>query len=108
MQEKLKRLEGEKEKEAAEKEKFDGLKTRLKDLLEKDWKKINDKMIRFSKYLKNKYDDYDNYALYYVLNSPIYKKCNHFDFPDDDSIEKYIERLGEEQKKAEDGEEDKE
>ena len=36
MQEKLKRLEGEKEKEAAEKEKFDGLKTRLKDLLEKE------------------------------------------------------------------------
>jgi len=107
MQEKFEKPGGEKEKERDEERIFDDLKKRLQSLLEKDWKKINSEMIKFSRYLKNKYDDYDEYALYYVLTSPSYKKCDHFDFPDlDYSIEKFIEKLEEEQAEAEDDKED--
>ncbi|MDD5290684.1 MAG: hypothetical protein PHZ04_01060 [Patescibacteria group bacterium] len=107
MQEKIEKPGNEKEKELVEKEKFDNLKGRLLNLLDKDWQKTNSEMIKFSRYLKNKYDDYEEYALYYVLNSPDYKKCKYFEFPDDEhSIEKFIKRLEEEQKEPEDGGED--
>jgi len=46
--------------------------------------------------LKEKYPDHTNYRLYHLLDSSslgpdsIVKKCSKFDFPGDDSVEKFL------------------
>jgi len=99
----MKGPEGKNEEEVEKEKIFNGLKERLIVLLGKDWGKNNGEILKHRNRLIRKYDDYKEYALYYVLTSPSYKKYKHFDFPDDEcSIEKFIERLEEEQKKTDD------
>ena len=103
MSEKLKGSEGKNEEETEKERIFNGLKEKLLALLDKDWEKNNGEILKHRDRLKGKYDDLKEYALYYVLTSPSYKKCKQFDFPDDEySIEKFIERLEEKQEKRDD------
>jgi len=73
---------------------------------------ISEKMGSFKRNLLGRYgkDGVRESVLYHILaGSDGYEDIVKFlDFPDDDSIEKFIERLGEEQKEAEGGEENKE
>lgn len=45
----------------------------------------------FLKKLEKKYPDHTNYRLYHLLDSStLFKNCPKFDFPGDDSVEKFL------------------
>ena len=87
---------------------FEDLKLRLQDLIQGNPKKINDKILKFAKRLRIRYQDsFKECVLYHVLCSHNYGKNNYtfFDFPDDDSVEEFIKELEEE--RADKGDEEK-
>lgn len=71
---------------------------RLKGPLNKIYENHYDKMVSFAGVLKNKYpDSYQSYRLYhFMIGSTPREECPNFDFPGDYSIQKFIERAGEE------------
>lgn len=75
---------------------YQGLIKKLDSFLEKNTIKHNRMVFDFKKRLVKKYPYiYDQYVLYYILidTEPNYDICKHFDFPDDDSVLKFINHL---------------
>ena len=74
---------------------FLDLRERLKDLIQGNPKEINDRILKFAKSLRDRYEDFNECALYHALRSSDYNEDDYkfFDFPDDDSVEKFIQSL---------------
>jgi len=96
----------------AERAKAEELKGRLDALKEKNGWVVNDKIVAFTTVLRNEFLVNDltksifekdkilqNYVLFHILRGSTYGEgdCEFFDFPDEYSVEKFIERLEEEQ-----------
>lgn len=68
------------------------LKEVIMTLLNKDWKKTNEKIHDFALDLRNRYKNTNQYYLYNVLIGSSYDKTiSEFDFPENDSIQKFLE-----------------
>jgi hypothetical protein len=67
----------------------------LKKNLWANYEKNNKKIVEFAQKLKAKYEDYGDYRLWYILagGTPDYQGEEKMDFPDDDSVEKFINSL---------------
>jgi len=56
-----------------------------------------EKLVYFSQNIKAQYPDHDDYRTWHVISgSGIIQSCSHFDFPGDDSVEKHLRELTEE------------
>ena len=84
---------------------FLDLRERLKDLIRGNPKKINDGNIKFANDLKKKYEKFNECCLFNVLYSRDYRdNYTFFDFPGEDSVEKFIQSLEEERAEGEEKE----
>ena len=83
------------EKESGQKEiNIKELKDKWNEAYKKDALGTHEKIIEFAEKIKNKYPDYQDYMLYHLLIGSIPKsKLPKFDFPGEDSVEKFIESL---------------
>lgn len=69
------------------------LKEKLNMAYEADAKKMHERVFEFANVIKNKYPDYSKYQLWHLLISSTIgdnTKIIYFDFPDNDSVEKFI------------------
>lgn len=78
-------------------EKIAEIKTKLDAAFDKDEDIANifQKTSNFARELQKKYPDFRNYRLYHllILSSVGEGDCDKFDFPGDDSVEKFIDEL---------------
>lgn len=81
----------EKEMPVALKERLSKLRTHEDDNI---FSKVNDKIGNFGKRLKEEYGDFEDYLLYHLLaGSSLRGACEKYDFPGEDSVEKFIDDL---------------
>ncbi|MCG2698388.1 hypothetical protein L6307_04880 [Candidatus Parcubacteria bacterium] len=75
-----------------EDENFNELKEKFNIWLRKDLMKNNEEIVKFIDEIKRKYPNHYDCKLYHILAfSGIQHECSMFDFPGDDSVEKFIE-----------------
>ena len=60
---------------------------------EEDNFSFHDKVLEKSKELKQRYSNYSDYELYHLLIGSQIKSYKEFDFPGDDSVEKFLRSL---------------
>ncbi|MCG2695448.1 hypothetical protein L6248_00755 [Candidatus Parcubacteria bacterium] len=72
--------------------KFNELKEKFNIWLRKDLMGNNEITAKFADRIQKEYADHYDYLLYHALTgSGIGSQCSKFDFPGDDSVEKFIE-----------------
>ncbi len=88
---------GKRESEPLKENKAESLKHKFHAVYKKNLRKLNDPVIGFVANLREKYQDYEDYTLYHSLTGTICSKkgCSKYDFPGEDSVEKFIENLSE-------------
>ena len=66
------------------------------ELIKEDAYSTTNQIAEFAKSLQGKYPDYHDYRLYCVMigSTPV-KECSKFDFPNEDSVENFLESLRE-------------
>ena len=72
--------------------KIEALKSQLEKIYNQpDYLKTHEQIVEFAKRLEQKYSDYNSYKAYHLLiGSTPPNLCSKFDFPGEDSIEKFI------------------
>jgi hypothetical protein len=67
------------------------LKIQRHDLYFLELNSFSGALVDFINHLRKKYPDYQKYRLYHLIaSSTLFEECPYFDFPDDDSIEKFL------------------
>lgn len=84
--------------ENAEEEKFNTLHEKWENIMKKDGISFYNKCADFSRKIRQKYPDAETYQLFHLLAGSTFDKDDapNFDFPGEDSIEKFIEEAGKE------------
>ncbi|MCF7835581.1 MAG: hypothetical protein K9M15_00440 [Candidatus Marinimicrobia bacterium] len=75
------------------------VKKELKKVYEKaDMLEVHEKVVAYSDEIAGKYPDYRDYELYHALIGSGVPEgaCSKFDFPGEDSVERFVEKLVEE------------
>lgn len=94
-----------KPEESGQKEReFLALKQELKDILIKiyessDFFEVSENFHKFLIGLKEKYPDYNRRKLWHIFGSTVPEEADLIDFDGEDSVERYIRKLGDEHQK---------